>query len=127
MDKAKAIRWTAIGLHTIVFIFGVVIGALTTNFDVLGALAQARADSALEQALRLCALIVGGNLLGAILLLSRLFESFTGICFLLIYEVAFLVVSFTFLSLDYSVVLGVIVASLLYAAGLQRKRTTPAA
>lgn len=121
MDKPNAIRWTTIGLHTIVLIFGLVIGALTTNFDVLGAIAQARTDSALQQALLLCALVVGGNLLGAILLLSRLFKSFAGICFLLIYEIVFLVASLKFLSLDYSVVLGAIVLSLLYTAQLQKR------
>src|SRR5438128_1649817 len=90
MDKIRAIRWTMIGLHFIVLIFGLVIGVLTTNLDLSEAMNQARADPALQRALLLATLVVGGNLVGAFLLLSPLFKSFLGICCLLAYEIAFL-------------------------------------
>jgi hypothetical protein len=121
MKHVNTIRWTAIGLHTIVMIFGLAIGPLATNFDPLQALAQSKSDPSLERAMLLSVLVVVGNLFGATLLASPLFKSLGGTYSILAYEILFLAATLAFLSVDFSIASGVIVLSLLYVASVRRK------
>ena len=123
MHRAAAIRWIAVGLHAVVLIFGVVILGMTTGIDVAGALRRSYEDPILQKIFLLTAIVVGGNLIGAILIGSRLFNSRTGIYALLGYEITFLLVSLPLLSIDYSVVIAFVIAGLLYVAKLKRTLT----
>lgn len=87
---------------------------------IVGVLALIETDTTLRQAMSLSGLLIGGNVLGIALLLTSMFRSFIGSCVLVAYELAFLVVSFMFLSLDYSFAIGVVVYALLYVANVRR-------
>jgi len=121
MNNIAAIRWTTIGLHVIVLIFGVVIGVATIGLNPSEAMRAAEADPAFKRVLLLFGILVGGNLIGALLLLSRLFKSSAGLRWLLGYEIIFLITSIGFLSIEYTIVIGAIVAALLYAVVLHRR------
>jgi hypothetical protein len=120
MDKVRVVRWMAIGLHGIVFLFALFVTFTLAEGDLLGVLARAGTDVVLRQALSLSALLIVGNFLGVILLLTPLYMSFRGSCALVAYEVVFLGVSFLFLSLDYSVIVGVVTIALFYIAYMRR-------
>lgn len=120
MDKLRVVRWMAIGLHGIVFLFALFVTFTLVEGDFLGALARAGTDVVLRQAISLSALLIVGNFLGVILLLTPLYMSFRGSCALVVYEVVFLGVSFLFLSLDYSVIVGVVAVALFYIAYMRR-------
>lgn len=121
MDSVSVIRWVAVGLHGIVLAFGLFVVVVLVNGDLLAAISLADTDSALKQALLISLLVIGGNALGIVMLLTPLFKSFLGICLLLGYEIVFLAASLVFLSLDYSLVIGIIVVGLLYVAGVRKK------
>jgi hypothetical protein len=116
MGTATAIRWIAIGLHTIVAIFGVVMVGIATGLDVMDALRRSASDLNLQKLLFLALIVVGGNLIAAVLIATRLFSSQSGIYILLGYEFIFLLASLAFLSFDYSIVTGIVIAGLLYVA-----------
>jgi hypothetical protein len=126
MTNIAPIRWATVGLHVIVLIFGVVVGVATIGLDPSEAIRAAEADPNFKRVLFLVSIVVGGNLLGALLLLTRLFTSSAGLRWILGYEIIFLIISITFLSIEYTIAIGVIVAALLYAVFLQtRSRSTP--
>ena len=121
MDSVSVIRWVAVGLHGIVLAFGFFVVAVLINGNLPAAITLADTDPALKQALLISLLVIGGNALGIVLLLTPLFKSFLGICLLLGCEIAFLAASLVFLSFDYSLVIGIIVGGLLYVAGVRKK------
>jgi hypothetical protein len=121
MKNIALVRWTTIGLHVIVLIFGVVIGLATIGLNPLEAMRAAEADPAFKRVLLLLGIVVGGNLVGALLLLTDLFRSSSGLYWLLGYEIIFLFASISFLSIEYTIVIGAIVAALLYAIVVQRR------
>jgi hypothetical protein len=126
LTNIAPIRWATVGLHVIVLIFGVVVGVATIGLDPSEAIRAAEADPNFKRVLFLVSIVVGGNLLGALLLLTRLFTSSAGLRWILGYEIIFLIISITFLSIEYTIAIGVIVAALLYAVFLQtRSRSTP--
>jgi hypothetical protein len=126
MTNIAPIRWATVGIHVIVLIFGVVVGVATIGLDPSEAIRAAEADPNFKRVLFLVSIVVGGNLLGALLLLTRLFTSSAGLRWILGYEIIFLIISITFLSIEYTIAIGVIVAALLYAVFLQtRSRSTP--
>jgi hypothetical protein len=119
--NVAAARWTAIGLHVIVLIFGLVVGLGTIGLDPLEAVRHAKKDPNFQQVVLLFGLIVGGNLIGGVLLLTRLFKSSAGVCWLLGYELIFLAASMLYSALEYRIVVGVIILALLYVLVLRRK------
>lgn len=122
LDKLGTIKWITIGLHGIVLAFALFVVIALTGGDVLAAVTLSKTDAALHHALWLSALLIGGNVLGIILLLTPLFRSSVGSCVLVSYELAFLGISLLFFSPDYSVIIGIIVCALLYVAHMQRHR-----
>jgi hypothetical protein len=121
LDKIGIIRWIAIALHTIVLTFALFVTSALTGGDIVGSFALIETDIALRQALSLSGLLLGGNTLGVVLLLTPMFRSFIGSCALVVYELAFLAASFMFLSLDYSFIIGIVVCAVLYVANVRRK------
>jgi len=110
-----------IGLHGIILAFALFVTFALTGGDIVAAFTLSKTDAALSHALSLSWMLIGGNVLGIILLLTPLFRSFIGSCVLVGYELAFLVASFLFLSIDYSFIIGIIVCSLLYVANKRWK------
>lgn len=121
MDTIGIIRWIAIGLHGIVLVFSLSVIFALTGGDIAASFVISEKDAALRQAMSLAVLVIGGNAVGVILLLTPLFRSFIGSCVLVGYEVAFLITSFIFLSFDYSLVIGVVTCALLYVANVRWK------
>lgn len=122
MDKKiGSIRWIVIALHGIVLAFALFVTFALTGGDIVEAFILSKTDAALSHALSLSGMLIGGNVLGIILLLTPLFKSLIGSCVLVAYELAFLVASFLFLSTDYSFVIGIIVCALLYVANTRWK------
>ena len=120
MNKICIIRWVIVGLHGIVLAFALFVIFFLTAGDIKTAYALSKTDAALSHALWLSGLLIGGNMLGIILLLTPLFRSFIGSCVLVTYELAFLGASLIYLTLDYSVVIGIIVCAILYVANARK-------
>jgi hypothetical protein len=100
MSDADVARWTAIGLHTIAVFL-----ALGTGYASLDDVAFA-----------------ASNVLGVVLLRTPLFESFRGVCVLVVYELVVGVASAAFLTPDLLSVIGIIVLSMIYVAWLRSNR-----
>ena len=100
MEKLDIIRWIAIALHGIVLAFALFVTLALTGGDIVASFTLSETDAALSRALSLSGLLIGGNALAVILLLTPLFKSFFGSCVLVAYELVFLVAAFLFLSLS---------------------------
>lgn len=112
-----------VGLHGIVLAFALIVTFFLTGGDIKSTYELSKTDPALSHALRLGSLLIGGNMLGIILLLTPLFRSFIGSCVLVAYELVFLGVSLIYLTPDYSFVIGIIGCAMLYVAN-QRSHET---
>jgi hypothetical protein len=121
LENVGIVRWIAVGLHGLVLAFSLFVSFTLAGGDVLAAFTLSKTDAALSHALALSSLLIGGNVLGIILLLTPLFRSFFGSCVLVAYELAFLTASFLFLSTDYRVVIGIVACALLYVANTRWK------
>jgi hypothetical protein len=120
LSKINIIKWAAVGLHGIVLAFTLFVTFFLTDGDILTAYELSKTDAALSHALWLSALLIAGNMLGIILLLTPLSRSFIGGCILTTYELAFLGLSFVYLTSDYSFIIGIIVCAVSYVAINQR-------
>jgi hypothetical protein len=105
-----------VSLHGIVLVFALTIIFFLTGGDIKLTYALSETDPALSHALGLGGLLIGGNMLGIILILTPLFRSFVGSCVLVIYELAFLGISLIYLTPDYSFAIGFIGCAMLYVA-----------
>lgn len=115
------IRWIAIALHAIVLSFGIVVILFLTDGNLIFALNEATHDSAMKEISYLSLLVIGGNFIGVVFLLSPLFNNVFGFYILMAYELLLAIATFFFLSLDYSLVSCMIVAGLLYVAYERKK------
>lgn len=122
LSTLNLIRWAAIGLHTIVIVFALAVTSHILDFDISGTIERSASDPAFKRVLLLFGLVIAGNLLGLGLLISRLFDTFRGICVVLAYEFLFLLATLLFLTLDYTVVLILIVGGLIYVAHERRNQ-----
>jgi hypothetical protein len=111
----------SIGLHVIVLVYGLVLGLATIGWDPAEIVRHAKADPDYKQVVLLTALIVGGNLVGAVLLLTGLFKSFVGVCWLIAYELVLLAASISLLALEYAIIVGVIVLALLFVLAARKR------
>lgn len=108
------IKWAIVGLHTVMLIFSLFATLVLTAGDIKTAYILSETNAALNHALWLGNLLIGGNGLGIMLLLTPLFRSFIGNCVLVMYELVFLSLSLVYLAPEYSVMIGIVVCILLY-------------
>jgi hypothetical protein len=120
LKKINTIKWLAMGIHSILFAFALMVGFVPTGGEVVSVFELSKADYALSHAFSLFGLLIIGNLLGIILLITPLYKTFAGSCVLVAYELALLIASIFFLSSDYSFFIGIIVCSLSYTAYIRK-------
>ena len=121
MSNATALRWIAIALHGIVMVYAVLVLGAVMGWDFAQMGATPGTDPNSKRLLWLSALLIGGNALAIVLLLTPLFSSFFGSCMLVLYEAIFLATSVLWLALEYSIVIAIIAAGLIYVAVVRRK------
>jgi hypothetical protein len=120
LKNINTIKWLVIGIHSILFAFALVLGFVLADGAVVSTFSLSKTDHALSHALSLSGLLIIGNLVGIILLITPLYKTFIGNCVLVAYELALLIASIIFLSSEYSFFIGIIVCSLSYAAYIRK-------
>ena len=121
MTNLAAARLGAIGLHVIVVLFGLAVGISVGAPDLSEMMRYSDVLPEYQRVLVLLVLVPAANLVGAILLSTRLFKSFAGVRWLIAYETAYLVAAIWFLAPEFAVVAAMIVLALLYVLVLRKR------
>jgi hypothetical protein len=105
-----------LALHTILFIFALVVALTLTEGDLKSAISEASSNQESSQALSLLGLVICSSFFGGALVISPLLEKLSCSLFLCVYELLFFVASLLYLSIDFSIVIGLIFLTSLYIA-----------